>query len=323
MSKSNLMSTETLATSAKQAAAITKQASKQTYTTIKYLVDRGRTADAYRAYGYFRWVDDRLDQPDALRVNRLVFLEQQKSLIDCSLWGVRPCAQTAEEQILVDLLRGEHKSDSGLLAYVRNMMAVMTFDAFRRDQFITQAELDDYQLKLATAVTEAMHHFIGHDQYSPRDETRYLAPIAAHITHMLRDTFEDIEAGYYNVPRELLAEHDISPADVEHEAYRHWVKERVELAHHYFDLGRDYLLRVENGRCRLAGYAYIARFEGVLDTIEQDGYLLKPDYSGSKKLPAAAQAGWSTISSAYQRRRYLDAIQTQLTADFADSTDLF
>ena len=35
-------------------------------------------ADAFRAYAYFRWVDDQLDQPDALRVNRLGFLEQQK-----------------------------------------------------------------------------------------------------------------------------------------------------------------------------------------------------------------------------------------------------
>ncbi|MBE2221076.1 MAG: squalene/phytoene synthase family protein [Anaerolineae bacterium] len=292
------------------AAGITRQASQQTYYTIKYLVDRKRTADAYRAYAYFRWVDDTLDQENAAYFNRLAFLERQKSLVDCSLWGVRPCAQTAEEQILVDLLRGEHDDNSGLLAYVRNMMAVMTFDTYRRGQFITQAELSEYERLLATAVTEAMHYFIGHNQYSPRNGTRYLAPMAAHITHMLRDTFEDIEAGYYNVPRELLAAHNISPSDVKHDAYRHWVKERVDLARHYFELGREYLLQVENGRCRLAGYAYIARFEGVLDTIEQDNYLLKPDYTGSKKLAAAAQTGWSTLSSLYQRQRHPRLVQS-------------
>ena len=43
------------------AAAITKSASKQTYYTIRFFVDRGRVDDAYRAYGYFRWVDDVLD----------------------------------------------------------------------------------------------------------------------------------------------------------------------------------------------------------------------------------------------------------------------
>jgi hypothetical protein len=43
------------------AAAITKAASKQTYYTIRLFVDRGRVKDAYRAYGYFRWVDDVID----------------------------------------------------------------------------------------------------------------------------------------------------------------------------------------------------------------------------------------------------------------------
>src|SRR5512137_1215090 len=43
------------------ASSITKSASKQTYYTIRFLVDRERVDDAYRAYGYFRWVDDILD----------------------------------------------------------------------------------------------------------------------------------------------------------------------------------------------------------------------------------------------------------------------
>jgi hypothetical protein len=40
------------------ASSITKAASKQTYYTIRYLVDRERVEDAYRTYGYFRWMDD-------------------------------------------------------------------------------------------------------------------------------------------------------------------------------------------------------------------------------------------------------------------------
>ena len=43
------------------ASAITKVASRQTYYTIRFLVDRERVDDAYRAYGYFRWVDDVID----------------------------------------------------------------------------------------------------------------------------------------------------------------------------------------------------------------------------------------------------------------------
>ncbi len=36
------------------AASITKAASQQTYYTIRFLADRDRMADAYRAYAYFR-----------------------------------------------------------------------------------------------------------------------------------------------------------------------------------------------------------------------------------------------------------------------------
>ncbi len=43
------------------AATLTKIASKQTYYTIRFLVDRARVEDAFRAYAYFRWVDDVLD----------------------------------------------------------------------------------------------------------------------------------------------------------------------------------------------------------------------------------------------------------------------
>jgi hypothetical protein len=43
------------------ASSITKAGSYQTYYTIRFLVDRERVDDAYRAYAYFRWVDDVLD----------------------------------------------------------------------------------------------------------------------------------------------------------------------------------------------------------------------------------------------------------------------
>lgn len=46
---------------------ITKSASKQTDYAIRYFVDRDRVNDAYRAYGYFQWVDDVIDDDVALR----------------------------------------------------------------------------------------------------------------------------------------------------------------------------------------------------------------------------------------------------------------
>ncbi len=63
------------------------------------------------------------------------------------------------------------------------MMLVMNFDVRRRGTLISQVQLNEYTRWLAIAVTEAMHYFIGRGAFAPRDETRYLAVSAAHITH--------------------------------------------------------------------------------------------------------------------------------------------
>jgi phytoene/squalene synthetase len=285
------------------AAQITQAASKQTYYTVRYLVDRPLIPDAYRAYAYFRWVDDYLDQEDIDKPQRMAFVRRQQALMEHCYQG-KPLPPLAdEERMLVDLIDKDFQKASGLQAYICNMMAVMAFDAERRGRLISQAELVDYTRWLATAVTEALHYFIGHDQFSPRGEARYLAAAAAHIVHMLRDTAEDVEAGYYNIPEEYLQAHGISARDVESAPYRAWVRGRVQLASSYFTAGRGHLAQVENLRCRLAGYAYIARFEGVLGAIAAENYRLRPDYAEYKRRSAALQMGWSVLALALTNHR--------------------
>jgi phytoene/squalene synthetase len=293
------------------AASITKAVSKQTYYTIRFLVDRERVADAFRAYAYFRWADDILDAEagsrsavrDVEASERSAFINRQKSFLDGCYRGECPGDVNPEEKMLVELIRSDAEKNSGLQSYLRNMMAVMVFDANRRDRLISQAELNEYTSWLASAVTEAMHYFIGHYCYSPNNEARYLAVAAAHITHMLRDTFEDIQAGYYNVPREVLETSSISPQDWQSDAFREWVRSRVGLARAYFRAGKEYLNQVENPRCRLAGFAYVARFEGVLDSIEKEGYLLRSAYPKRKGLGTIIRASSSMLTSLFSPRR--------------------
>jgi hypothetical protein len=284
------------------AASITKAASKQTFYTIRFLVDQDRVADAYRAYAYFRWVDDSLDAESASGEERSVFVRRQKSLLESCYRGESVAEASPQEQMLVELIRNDAGKNSGLRSYLFNMMAVMAFDAGRRGRVVTQSELNLYTRWLATAVTEAMHYFIGHDCFSPRDETRILAVSAAHITHMLRDTFDDLQAGYFNVPLEILEANHIGPREVGSDAYRAWVRSRVQLARTYFRAGRDYLNRVGNLRCRLAGYAYMARFEWLLDTVEREEYCLRPAYDERKSLIAGLRVGRLALSSTFNLR---------------------
>jgi phytoene/squalene synthetase len=222
-----------------------------------------------------------LDEEGLEKSERLAIVRREIALMD-QCYGVEggnpPHHLSEEEYMLVELIRSDTEKDSGLQLYIRNMMAVMAFDAERMGRMISAQELADYSRWLSVAVTEALHFYIGHRNRSPHNEMRYLAVTAAHITHMLRDTVEDNRAGYFNIPREILEAHNIKPWDIKSDAYRDYVKSRVELARDYFRVGREYLAGVENLRCRLAGYSYIARFTPVLDAIERDGYLLRPTY---------------------------------------------
>src|SRR5512139_1117138 len=111
------------------APSITKAASKQTYSTIRLLVDRARVDDAYRAYAYFRWVDDVLDADSGSRLvlseveasERQAFLEQQKSLLESCYRGKPPRNVNRMENMLVELVQTDHEKNSGLQTYLRNM----------------------------------------------------------------------------------------------------------------------------------------------------------------------------------------------------------
>ena len=270
------------------AAAITRAASRQTYYTIRFLVDRPRMADAYRAYAYFRWVDDVLDGGAARgsgcagvrQAERLAFLGRQQALLQACLRDERPQPACPEEMLLVDLLRRSDPEDFELRSYLRQMMRVMAFDARRRGRLITGHELDDYTRSLAIAVTDAMHHFIGHvSGGAPDDPDRNRAVTGAHILHMLRDTDADVRAGYYNIPSEVLEAFSIGPGDMRCDAYRAWVRGRVREAESHLEAGSGYFARVTSRRHRLAGLAYIARFRWLIDRLERDGFRIRETYA--------------------------------------------
>jgi phytoene/squalene synthetase len=293
--------TQGIPQSAALAAAITKVASRQAYYTVRMLVDRDRKRNAYRAYAYFRWVDDQLDEQLADPSERGAFVARQQALVEMGYRGATWGDMAPEEWILADLIASDREENSGLRSYIRNMMAVMAFDAYRRGRLISERELSDYTRSLATAVTDAMHYFIGHDHAPAPSEARYLPATAAHITHLLRDTREDVAAGYFNVPCEILQASGIGADDCVSAPYREWVRSRVQLARGYFAAGARYLDQTPSLRCRLAGYAYMARFVGILDAIERDDYRLRPAYPEFKRAGYGLRVGAGVCAHALWR----------------------
>ena len=278
-------------------ARITEAGSKQTYYTFRLLADRGRVEDALRSYAYYRWLDDLLDCNSATREEKLALLTRQQTLLDRCYRRQPPGDVGPEEQMLVDLIHNDNEEQSGLQIYLRNMMAVMSFDVERCGRLISEAELSEYTRLLSTAVTDLLFYFIGHEESPSRIDARYYAVKGAHVIHMLRDMVEDISAGYFNVPAEYIKAKQISLDDLHNLSFRKWVFERVKLARQCFEDGRKYISQVNNFRCRLAGLAYLTRFEWVLRAIEKDGYCLRAEYPERKSLRAGLWMSWRTFSS--------------------------
>lgn len=278
------------------AQSITRSRSKQTYYTARLTVDRDLVSDFFRAYAYFRWADDIIDVTSTTDAERAAFIQRQRTLIEQLYRNEQPKLHAPEEEILRDLIRHDREMESGLHSFIQNMFAIIEFDAHRKGRLIGQEELNWYSHTLAKSVTDGLQYFIGHGHPYPATSGRYLAAIAAHIAHLLRDMLLDTAEGFINIPLEYLQAHNINPEDIESEPFRAWVRARVELARRYFEEGRRYLDKLNVLRCTIAGYWYCARFEGVLNTIERDGYILRQAYNERRKLSTWLKIAWLAAS---------------------------
>lgn len=286
--------------SADLARSITRGSSKQSYYTALLLVDKDLVDDCCRAYGYFRWADDIVDYSAFSREERVSFIRGQMDLISRLYHNERPPNLKPEEEIIADLISHDRGEDSGLRSFILNFLAILEFDADRKGRLIGLEELTWYSSCLGKSVTDAIQYFVANGYPYPDSDNRYLAATAAHITHMLRDMAQDLSEGFINVPKEYLEAHAIDPDDMESPAIRAWVRERVTLARAYFREGKAYLDSLDVLRCKIAAYWYCARFEGVLDAIERDGYLLRESYNERRKFATLVKMSWMTLSLTFR-----------------------
>lgn len=288
--------TDTLARS------ITWIGSKQTYYTARLLVDKGLVNSFYQAYAYFRWMDDIIDDSTRSYDERISFTRRQRELLERLYNNEKLEDLKPEEEILRVLISHDQVENSGLQSFIRNMFALIEFDAYRKGRLINHEELDWYSNTLAKSVTDGLIYFIGNETHSPHTHNQYLAAKAAHITHLLRDMLPDIDEGYINIPREYLETHGMSPLEVNSYPFREWVQSRVELAREYFREGKQYLDNLDPTRRKIAGYWYCARFEDLLRIIEKDGYILRPKYYGRRKLSTWFNIAWLGLSITFRER---------------------
>lgn len=279
---------------------ITHKSSKQTYYTALLMVDRDLVGDFFCAYAYFRWVDDFIDVFANTQEDGINFIERQKKLIDSLYNGDALTNLDPHEEIVAELISNDQHKNSGLQSFIRNMLAIIEFDAHRKGRFITEAELGWYTERLGISVTDGIQYFVGNGYPYPSSELQYLAATGAHISHLIRDMIPDIKNGFINIPIEVLEKHGLDPGDFHNEIYKDWVRGRVNLARQLLSQGKRYLGSLDVLRCKIVGYWYCARFEGVLSTIEQDGYALRESYNERKRFSAWLLMLWILLRVSLQ-----------------------
>ncbi len=268
---------------AKLARSITKEASKQTYYTARYMVDRNLVDDFFRAYAYFRWMDDMIDETIESQNERFLFIKGQRELIDALYHKQTPSSLNVYEEIIAVLIGNDHKANSKLKSFISNMFAIVEFDAYRKGQIITENQLEWYTNCVAKSTTDGLQYFIGNNHQYPTTDNQYFAAKGAHIVHLLRDTVEDMQNGFFNVPKEYIELNGIDLSQLESSAFRAWVHERTAKAREYFIKGKHYLETLKVLRCKTVGLWYCARFESILDKIEDENYLLRSNYKEESK----------------------------------------
>jgi phytoene/squalene synthetase len=264
--------------SAALARSITWSGSKHSFLIAGLLVDPHLRDDCYRAYGYFRWADDEVDDSDKSTEERVSFVHRQQALVQSFYERQTIEGLTPEEQIIADLIQHDYGADSGLRSFIVKFLEILEFDAHRKGNRVTQQQLTWYSSHLGHAVTDGIQHFVGNGHQYPQADNRHLAATGAHITHMLRDMVKDIPEGFINIPVEYLGTKSIGAEELESATFRVWVRQQVELARDHFLRGKQYIDGIDLLRCKLVAYWYCTRFECVLDAIEHDNFVLRADY---------------------------------------------
>ena len=215
--------------SAKLARAICRASSLQSYITARVMVDQDLEEDCYRAYSYFRWVDDVVDEACRTRAERVAFIGRQEQLASRFFRGEQVSNLEPEEVLLADLMRNQHGSPELLRSYVMNFLAIIAFDARRKEWVVSRRELDWYVSTLGRAVTDGIQYFVGNGHTYPDSSARYRAATAAHITHMLRDLRGDLRVGYINVPADVLDGGQVDLEDWSAIGNRAWVLSLIHI----------------------------------------------------------------------------------------------
>lgn len=275
---------------------ITKKSGLETYYIIKFLADKHKVNDAYKAYAYFRWLDDQIDENLKNRKDKQKFIKRQKTIIELSYRRKKPAIVHPQERMITELIENDSKPNSKLKSYIMNFFSIIAFDAGRKDKIIPEKKLNWYSETIGKAATDCILYFIGNNISYTESTDQYKAASAAHIVHSLRDLKHDLKTGYINIPKEFLEKNKSDITNISDYELIPWVKNRTGLAKRYFESGKKYIKKLPNPKCKLAAILYCLRFEPLIFIIEKDKYILRENYNNRLNIMSCLKTAVAVLS---------------------------
>ncbi len=257
---------------AADAASLLRSRSTFTY-VLSWLLPSSNRSSFLLWYGYFRWVDDVVDDGGLDRASASAFLDRQTRLVSGEI-PAREC-RTPEEQFAPALL-GRHGDDPAFITLLQDMLTAIRSDLER--QHADAIRLEDLETSWRTEVQSylgTIGYFCGVRTSPPPGSS---AALGAKWVHILRDAQVDIDAGLRTLAADDLSAHGLDAKTLRNDpaclASRRWVSGKWRRAGRLLQDGSLDAQRVTDWRYRLIVAMLIAKYRCHLDDVERRGFVL-------------------------------------------------
>lgn len=216
-----------------------------------------------RIYGYFRWLDDRVDDPGLAAPEKTALVAAERRRIR-ALYAAPDPADPLDPVVRYDLGRAGR-----LREWFDRMLDVFEFDARRTGQYVDRPQIMEYSQNLSEVYTRFLVEFLE-PRYGYEPPDARLAH-ACHLLHMLRDHAVDRGLGYYNIGRDEAERYGFQPGDVGGEGLRRWLGERLDLIDDCLRAGWRRIRRKRSLRIKLIVHLYCCRYRPMLRRLRRHG----------------------------------------------------
>ncbi|KIH99833.1 phytoene synthase [Streptomonospora alba] len=177
----------------------------RTYYLATRVLPAGRRPAVHALYGFARWVDDMVDEPEAGQTaeHTAALLDGVERDLEAALSGGR--AQAPPVRALADTARRYAIPAEYFTAFMRSMRLDLTVTGYA-----DYAELSDYTYGSAAVIGLQVLPVLG--TVVPRSEAEPHAAAlgtAFQLTNFLRDLAEDLDRGRVYLPADVLAHHGV------------------------------------------------------------------------------------------------------------------